>query len=319
VSDVYTAGAIANATKAVLVQERAFHAQYVAATQGLWDQAMTIKVSTAQETKSKQAELEAEIEQLRSQADKDQVAVAAGQLAVAAEAEQRAAHEQKLDAYLQAASRHLKAELDKLQASHAVKLKDFHAGYIRHFSTEIKNLKDANAKLTEECAAHREELSVCHARHSNKSIPKAKLESAGLLLQASHARQAKLEVAIQLSAPQAQSQGLACPATQAPAGRKLRARTGGTDYVEDGDAEGDDVGDTKSSPAGKRDGISVRFDGLKRRFIEAFEADPEARASINENFRTKMPTRVKLVMAALQLTGWELREDGAGMKHLAAR
>ena len=118
-SDVYTAGAIANATKAVLVQERAFHAQYVAATQGLWDQAMATKVSTAQETKSKQAELEAEVEQLRSQADKDQVAIAAGQFALAAEAKQKVAYELKLDAYLQAASQHLKAELDKLQASHA--------------------------------------------------------------------------------------------------------------------------------------------------------------------------------------------------------
>ena len=65
-SDVYTAGAIANATKAVLVQERAFHAQYVAATQGLWDQAVAITVSTEQETKSKQAELQAEVEQLRT-------------------------------------------------------------------------------------------------------------------------------------------------------------------------------------------------------------------------------------------------------------
>ena len=64
-------------------------------------------------------------------------------------------------------------------ACHDVKLKDFHAGYIWRFNTEIKNLTYANAKLTEECAAHREELSVCHARHSNKIIPKAKLESAG--------------------------------------------------------------------------------------------------------------------------------------------
>ena len=47
-------------------KERTFHAEYVAATQSLWDQAMTAKVITAQETNRKQAELQAEVELLRS-------------------------------------------------------------------------------------------------------------------------------------------------------------------------------------------------------------------------------------------------------------
>jgi hypothetical protein len=44
--------------------------------------------------------------------------------------------------------------------------------------------------------------------------------------------------------------------------------------------------------------------------MEMFEADPEARASISEEFRKQKPTRTKLIMAALQRPGWRLAEDG---------
>ena len=67
---------------------------------------------------------------------------------------------------------------------------------------------------------------------------------------------------------------------------------------------------TKST-GGKRDGCSVRLDGAYFRFLEMFEADPEARASICEDFRNRKPTRTKLVMAALQRPGWRLPEEHA--------
>ena len=66
----------------------------------------------------------------------------------------------------------------------------------------------------------------------------------------------------------------------------------------------------QKSTGGKRDRHYVCLEGVNFRFIEMFEADPEARASIREDFRKYKPTRTKLIMAALQRPGWRLAEDG---------
>ena len=81
------------------------------------------------------------------------------------------------------------------------------------------------------------------------------------------------------------------------------------------------VGAPKRAP---RNQLKATWEGGDREYVEAFEKNADARASIDEDFRKNKPSRGQLCLAALKLSGWALqsnqtlRHDKAGDRIVGA-
>ena len=87
------------------------------------------------------------------------------------------------------------------------------------------------------------------------------------------------------------------------------------DASDEGEADGPDVQGVDPQAAApkqkkRRHVTKVQLEGEHRSYLIAFDESADARASIDANFRDKKPTYVKLVVTALQLTGWRRSSDG---------